>query len=201
MEVGENHDVIVCTFDETGRPAPTEPAGFRLGWELDSDDPSRPAVAFNPDPPPADTAGPAATAQAGLDGVAPGETSIRVTLLDSSGLVVDTFSVSVRVLFNGDRIVATDVTARVGRRSIRGTVRAAQPECERGRSVKLFRRVRRVGELVGIAESNARGRWRVVTGRTPGVYYARAVAASRTDEEWGDILSCLRGDGKNVRRR
>jgi hypothetical protein len=200
--IGDHDGLIVCTFDATGAPAPTDGTEFALEWALSNDDPSRPPpVRFNPGVPPGDTTGAPATADAGIDAVSEGQGSIDVTLVDSSGQAVDSASVHKVVCCHGDPpMFPTDLRARRARRSIRGSVRSSKDECERDRSVTLFRRAKGPDEEIDVDTTGDGGHWRVVTGPKRGVYYARAPSVVRSDDETGDEFLCLGDQSRDVRR-
>jgi hypothetical protein len=201
-EVGEHDDLTVCTFDSSGNPVPTDTSGSLLQWTITGAQGEEPtAVRFNPAPPPDETTGAGASATAGVDAVQEGDNFINVFLLNSNGDVVDSFSIEKQVHRGTQtRPVATNLTARKGRKFIRGKAKASESECESARSVTLFRRRRGPDETIGNDTTNQFGRWGVKTGKRRGTYYARVAASVTTDTQTGDTLNCGSDQSKDVRR-
>ena len=94
-DIGDHDDILVCTFNSFGRPAPTDTAGYSLQWSLEPTNGSKEVgVRFDPaNPPPEDTSGPSAMAHAEIEAIASGYDRITVTLLDGSGRVVSSASI------------------------------------------------------------------------------------------------------------
>ena len=201
-DVGDHDDLTVCTFDSNGNPVPTDTSAQRLQWTITGAQGEEPtAVRFNPAPPPDETTGTSATAQAGVDAVQEGDNFINVFLLDSNGDVIDAFSVEKQVHRSPiTRNIKTNLTAKKGRKFIRGKAKSAESECQSGRQVTLFRRRKGPDDVVGSDNTNQFGRWGVKTGHRRGTYYARVAASQTTDAQTGDTLNCLADQSKDVRR-
>ena len=199
-EIGDHDDLLVCTFNSFGRPAPTDSSGYGLAWSLEPAQSSETVgVRFNPEPP-GNTSGSSAMAHAGIDAVAASDNRITVTLSDAAGQPVATSSVDKLVCCTGDHgPIPTALTARLAKRSVHGIVRSSEAACRRRRSVTLWRRRQGRDEEIGTDVSDRDGRWRAPTGRRAGTYYARVSGAVRSDEP-GVAISCL-ADQSNVVRR
>jgi len=201
-DVGDHDDLTVCTFDSNGNPVPTDTSAQRLQWTITGAQGEEPtAVRFNPAPPPDETTGSGATATAGVDAVQEGDNFINVFLLDSNGDVIDAFSVEKQVHRAPiTRDIPTNLTAKKGRKFIRGKAKSSESECRSNRNVTLFRRRKGPDDVVGSDSTNQFGRWGVKTGRRRGTYYARVSAAQTTDAQTGDTLNCLADQSQDVRR-
>jgi hypothetical protein len=199
---GDHDDITVCTFDSNGNPVPTDTSSRRLQWTITgAQGEESTAVRFNPAPPPDETTGSGASATAGIDAVQEGDNFINVFLLDANGDVVDTFSLEKQV--HGEtppRNIRTNLTAKKGRKFIRGKANSAQTECQADRSVTLLRRRKGPDDVMGTDTTNAFGRWGVRTGRHRGTYYARVAAFTTIDTQTGGQLNCLADQSKDVHR-
>ena len=201
-DVGDHDGLTVCTFDSNGNPVATDISAERLRWTIrGAQGQESTAVRFNPAPPPDETTGSGASAQAGVDAVQEGDNFIEVCLLDSNGDVVDCFTIEKEVHRSPIvRNVPTNLTARKGRKFIRGKARSSETECQPGRKVRLYRRRRGPDKKVGSHTTNQFGRWGVYVDDRHGTYYARVAASQTTDAQTGDQLNCLADQSKDVRR-
>ena len=201
-DIGDHDEIVVCTFDSNGDPAPTDTSNAVLQWRITGVQ-NEPTVRFNPSPPPAETTGAGATAIAGIDAVNfAGDNEISVSLLDATGALVDSFSVEKEVLEGCicPRNIPTELTAHKERRVIKGRAKSQVPECEPRRDVTLFRRRQGKDDVIGFDKTNASGEWSIESGRRGGTYYARVTAASFEDPETGTTRNCLADQSDDVRR-
>ena len=201
-DIGDHDELTVCTFDSSGNPVPTDGSAARLQWTITGAQGEEPtAVRFNPAPPPDETSGSAASAQAGIDAVDEGDNFVNVFLLDSNGDVIDAFSIEKQVHRPpGQRNVPTNLTAKKSRKFVRGKAKSSESECQPHRTVTLFRRRKGPDDVIGTDATNQFGRWGVKTGHRRGTYYARVSASQTTDTQTGDTLNCLADQSKDVRR-
>ena len=196
-----DHDILTfCTFDSNGNPVSTQGTGYTLQWTITgAHGQEQTAVRFNPAPPPNGT-GSNAQGTAEVDAVHEGDNFIQVCLLDPNGDVVDCFSIEKQVdAAPGVRNVPTNLTAKKGRKFIRGKAKSAESECQSGRHVTLFRRRKGPDDVVGSDSTNQFGRWGVKTGHRRGTYYARVAASQATDRN-GEQLNCLGDQSKDIHR-
>ena len=203
--VGDHDDITVCTFDSSGNPVPTDISPQRIQWSITGAQGEEPtAIRFNPAPPPSETSGSGASAQAGIDAVQEGDNFVNVFLLNANGDVVDTFFLEKQVHESDEppppRDVPTVLTIKKSPKFIRGKAQT-EDECQPGRQVTLFRRRRGPDSVIGVDTTNSLGRWGVRTGKRRGTYYARIAAGQATDAQTGGQLNCLPDQSRDVRRR
>jgi hypothetical protein len=200
--VGDHDDVVVCTFDASGVPSPTNVSSTHLRWSISTAyGGGSTAVRFNPSPPPAETSGSAATATAGIDAIEETEDNVvNVSLLDDRDAVVDSFSIEKDVRFGPEELPPwTRLTAHKDRKFIGGKAVSVEPRCEPRRQVDLYRRRKGQDDWIGSDTTNRAGQWRVVTGRRRGTYYARAPA--KLIDNWsGGHETCMADQSNDVRR-
>jgi hypothetical protein len=201
-EIGDHDVIAACTYDDLGHPVPTDVSGFSLRWSVEASPGTREVgVRFNPENPPTETSGPEAIAHAEIDAVAAGDNEIAATLLNPNGYVVDSWFVEKHICCHeAPPEVPTVITAHRASRSIYGVVRSQEDYCISGRPVELFRRRKGYpAESIGSDVSGSAGRWRVKTGRRPGIYYARVY--TEIPIEGGADFYCLEDQSRDVRRR
>lgn len=105
----------------------------------------------------------------------------------------------------GDVTVRSNVTMRYGKRAdvFKGAVDSLRPGCERGRTVKLFKKRAGADRRLGKDETNRRGKWRIGDFPNPrGRYYAKVVKKTFTSPAGTTVLcTAAVSDVLRMRRR
>lgn len=198
---GDHDDVVVCTYDGNGAPSPTDASTAHLQWAITRPYDGSPGIRFNPSPPPDETTGDAATATAGIDAFEQiDDNVVTVSLLDGSGGIVDSFSIEKDVKSTPENLpVPTRLTAHRDGKLIGGRAVSAEPRCEPGRQVDLYRRRKGPDVWVGSDTTNRSGEWGVLAGFRRGTYYARVMHTTIATDDGGE-RTCQADQSNDVRR-